>query len=282
MSPCGSRTVRGCRCTSVSRMSRTRIAYGPQPQQFGHLYLPDAADPAGPVPVVMVVHGGFWSGKYHLNLGTPLSLELAAHGVAAWNVEYRRLGAGGRWPEMSADVVAALDAVATAVAEQALAAGVELDPARVRVVGHSAGGQLAVWLAGQRTQVRPELVVSQAGALDLASAGERGRRIGYIEDLFGQPYDADPELYRSASPRHRVPIGVPVALVHGTEDAQVPVKVAERYAAAAVAAGDPVELHVVDGEDHFAFLDKRTRSWALSRDLLLAPEPLGSGARSAG
>lgn len=267
---------------TLENMSRVRIAYGPQPQQFGHLYLPDATDPAVPVPVVMVVHGGFWSGEYHLTLGTPLSLELAAHGVAAWNVEYRRIGAGGRWPEMSADIVAALDAVATAVAERARAGGVALDPDRVRVVGHSAGGQLAVWLAGQRTQVRPELVVAQAGALDLASAGERGRRVGYIEDLFGQPYEADPQLYRSASPRHRVPIGVPVALVHGTEDAQVPVRVAERYAEAAAAAGDPVALHVVDGEDHFAFLDKRTRSWALSRELLLAPEPIGSRVRREG
>lgn len=250
-------------------MPRTRIEYGPEPQQFGHFYAPDGvAD--GPVPVVMVIHGGYWSGKYHLNLGTAFSVELARSGVAVWNVEYRRIGAGGRWPEMSADVVAALEAIAGPVAA---ASPVPLDLDRVRVVGHSAGGQLVVWLAGQRdTSVRPELVVSQAGALDLASAAERGRRISYIEDLFGASFEDDPELYRSASPHHRVPIGMPVVVLHGTEDAQVPAKIAARYHAAAQAAGDPVELHLIEGEDHFAFLDPNTRSWKVSRELLVGDQ----------
>ncbi|RVW11006.1 alpha/beta fold hydrolase [Prescottella agglutinans] len=247
-------------------MPRTRIAYGPEPEQFGHFYAPE--NPTGEsVPVVMVIHGGYWSGKYHLNLGTSFSLELARSGVAVWNVEYRRIGAGGRWPEMSADVVAALEAIAGPVAA---ASPVPLDLDRVRVVGHSAGGQLAVWLAGQRdTTVRPELFVSQAGALDLASAAERGRRVSYIEDLFGVPFEDDPELYRSASPHHRVPIGVPVVVLHGSEDAQVPAKIASRYHDAARAAGDPVDVHLIEGEDHFAFLDPNTRSWKLSRELLL-------------
>jgi len=250
-------------------MPRTRIAYGPEPEQFGHFYPPE--NPTGEsVPVVMVIHGGYWSGKYHLNLGTSFSLELARSGVAVWNVEYRRIGAGGRWPEMSADVVAALEAIAGPVAAASL---VPLDLDRVRVVGHSAGGQLAVWLAGQRdTTVRPELFVSQAGALDLASAAERGRRVSYIEDLFGVPFEDDPELYRSASPHHRVPIGVPVVVLHGSEDAQVPAKIASRYHDAARAAGDPVDVHLIEGEDHFAFLDPNTRSWKLSRELLLGDQ----------
>ncbi|MCA1006614.1 alpha/beta fold hydrolase [Rhodococcus hoagii] len=247
-------------------MPRTRIEYGSEPQQFGHFYAPEGGGD-GPVPVVMVIHGGYWSGKYQLNLGTAFSVELARSGVAVWNIEYRRIGAGGRWPEMSADVVAALEAIAGPVAA---ASPVPLDLDRVRVVGHSAGGQLAVWLAGQRdTTIRPELFVSQAGALDLASAAERGRRVSYIEDLFGVPFEDDPELYRSASPHHRVPIGVPVVVLHGTEDAQVPAKIASRYAAAAGAAGDPVELKLIEGEDHFAFLDPNTQSWKLSRELLL-------------
>lgn len=247
-------------------MPRTRIEYGPEAQQFGHFYAPEGGG-VGPVPVVMVIHGGYWSGKYQLNLGTAFSVELARSGVAVWNIEYRRIGAGGRWPEMSADVVAALEAISGPVAA---ASPVHLDLDRVRVVGHSAGGQLAVWLAGQRdTTIRPELFVSQAGALDLASAAERGRRVSYIEDLFGVPFEDDPELYRSASPHHRVPIGVPVVVLHGTEDAQVPAKIASRYADAARAVGDPVELRLIEGEDHFAFLDPNTQSWKLSRELLL-------------
>ncbi len=249
-------------------MSRTRIPYGPGPEQFGHLYLPDSG--AESVPVVMVVHGGYWNGRYRLNLGTPIAQDLARRGVVAWNVEYRRIGAGGRWPEMSADILAAYGAISGPVAECAEKSGIAVDLERIRVVGHSAGGQLAVWLAAQSVTPRPELVVAQAGALDLAAAGERGRRIEYIEDLFGFPYHDDPAVYRSASPMHCVPIGVPVAVVHGSEDTQVPVSVAKRYARAACDAGDDVSLHVIDGEDHYAFLDKRSRSWALSQELLTA------------
>lgn len=249
----------------VADVARMRIEYGPEPEQFGHLYIPQ--EPArDPVPVVMMIHGGFWSGDYHLNLATPFALDLARHGVAVWNIEYRRLGAGGAWPEMSADVTAAWEAIDGPVAAST---DLTLDVSRSRLVGHSAGGQLAVWLAGQSLSYRPELVVSQAGALDLATAGERGRRIGYIEKLFGVTYDENPDLYRSASPHHRVPIQVPVVCLHGTEDEQVPAKVSARYRDAAVAAGDEVVLHLIEGEDHFAFLDTASRCWALSREAVL-------------
>ncbi|NLE80135.1 MAG: prolyl oligopeptidase family serine peptidase [Rhodococcus sp.] len=246
-------------------MARIRIEYGPEPEQFGHLYLPQEPT-SDPVPVVMMIHGGFWSGDYHLNVATRFSLDLARCGVAVWNIEYRRLGAGGAWPEMSADVTAAWEAIDGPVAAST---DQRLDVSRARLVGNSAGGQLAVWLAGQALSHAPERVVAQAGALDLATAGERGRRIGYIEKLFGATYDENPDLYRSASPHHRVPIHVPVVCVHGTEDEHVPATVSTRYRDAAVAAGDEVALHLIEGEDHFAFVDPASRCWAVSREVVL-------------
>ena len=252
-------------------MPRFKIPYGRHEQQFGHLYVPDGvAD--GPIPVVMQIHGGFWSGQYGLTLGTAFAVELARHGVAVWNIEYRRLGAGGGWPEMSADVKTAYDEIPGLVAAKSSA---EFDLNQIRLLGHSAGGHLAVWLAGEKdTFTRPERVIAQAAALDLASAGERGRRISFIEDLFGVPFDADPDRYRSASPQHRLPIGVPVVCVTGAEDLQVPAKVSSRYTKAAEAAGDPVALRVIEGEGHDAFLSPSTESWRVSRELVLAEDPL--------
>jgi acetyl esterase/lipase len=220
----------------------------------------------------MAIHGGFWSGQYSLILGTAFAVELARAGVAVWNIEYRRLGAGGGWPEMSADVKAAYDAIPGIVAE---ASEVEFDLTQVRLLGHSAGGHLAVWLAGEKDVfTRPERVVAQAAALDLASAAERGRRISYIEDLFGVPFESDPDLYRAASPQHRLPIGVPVVCVTGSDDMQVPAKVSARYVTAAQAAGDPAVLRVVEGEGHDAFLSPSTQSWRVSRELVLDEDPL--------
>lgn len=250
-------------------MARARIEYGPEPAQFGHLYTPTGVD--GPVPVVMLLHGGYWSVDYHLNLATTLASELARRGVAAWNVEYRRVGAGGGWAETSADVEAALAATATLLPAHSV---VPLAVDDVRVVGHSAGAQLAVWVAGQRNcPVRPSRVISQAGALDLASrAATRGGGAA-LEALFGVSYAEDPQLYRDASPLHRVPTGVPTVCLHGVDDAQVPVAASRAYVDAARAAGDRVALWEVPGEGHNGFLNRTTRSWALTLDAVLGPDP---------
>src|SRR5438128_11681154 len=102
---------------------------------------------------------------------TELCLDLAAHGLAAWNLEYRRVGAGGGWPETFTDVAAGTDALSDLEL---------LDSERVVAVGHSAGGHLAFWLAARPTlpadapgaapRVRIRAAVSQAGVLDLLLA----------------------------------------------------------------------------------------------------------------
>jgi dipeptidyl aminopeptidase/acylaminoacyl peptidase len=249
---------------------RQRVDYGTEPQQFGHLYLP-AAPVAEPVPVVMLLHGGYWSADFHLNLATALAIELARLGVASWNVEYRRVGAGGGWEQTSADIEAALAAVGGVL--PALSP-IPLDLENVRIVGHSAGAQLALWVAGQRdSPVRPERVVAQAGAMDLA-ARAAGRTAGAaLQAFFGARYEDAPQLYRDASPVYRVPIGVPVVCIHGAEDIQVPAAASRAYRDAAQAAGDTVAFWEVSGEGHNDFLARGSRSWDLTLLALLDDDP---------
>ena len=155
--------------------------------------------------VAVVVHGGFWRQAYGLELGRPLAADLAAAGWAAWNIEYRRVGGGGGWPATFDDVAAGLDALAGPGQH---AAGGRLALDRVVAVGHSAGGQLAAWLAarpapaGRRARVRhPQVrlrgVVSQAGVLDLVDASANGVGRGAVEDLLGGRPDAVPGALRA-------------------------------------------------------------------------------------
>ena len=238
------------------------IAYAPGPHRFGELTLP-AGPPRG---VVVVVHGGFWRHAYDLSLGRPLAADLAAAGLAAWNIEYRRVGGGGGWPATFEDVAVAVDALAGPVQE---AAG-ELPLDRVVAVGHSAGGQLAAWLAarpglppgapGANPQVTLCGAVSQAGVLDLVDAAEQSLGRGAVVELLGGPPAAVPDRYALASPIARVPIGVPVFGVHGTADDRVPVCQTERFAAAS---GD--RWTRLPGVDHFAVIDPTTSAWAACR-----------------
>ncbi|MDG3011842.1 prolyl oligopeptidase family serine peptidase [Rhodococcus sp. D2-41] len=252
-------------------MPRLKIAYGDHPAQFGHLYAP-TVPVDGPSPVVVLLHGGSWNADYHLNLRTAFAVELSRRGAVVWNVEYRRIGAGGGWPQMSADVVAAVDALGSVVADRLAQVRPEvcMDVDDLRVDGHSAGGQLAVWLAGERPVRR---AVATGAPLDLLRATERPAAQACLRELFGAGYAEAPELYRSASPLHRVPIGTPVVCVHGEADAQVPVESSREYVRAARTAGDPATLVVVEGEGHNAILDPGSRTWEAALGALLGGGP---------
>ncbi|HEY2174627.1 MAG TPA: alpha/beta hydrolase [Mycobacteriales bacterium] len=236
--------------------------YGADRAQVGDLWLPAGA---GPHPVVVVLHGGFWRAAYDRGLGAPLARDLARHGFAAWNLEYRRVGGGGGWPTTLADVGAGIDQLA------ALAASQPLDLGQVSAVGHSAGGQLAVWsaarhtlgagLPGARPRVRLVGAVAQAGVLDLEDAAWDRLGAGAVEDLLGGPPDVVPDRYACASPIRRLPIGVPVLCVHGRADDTVPVGQSERYAHAAALAGDSCDLRLVGG-GHFSLLEPDSSGWA--------------------
>lgn len=245
------------------------VRYGADPSNVADLHLP--ADEPRP-PVVVVVHGGFWRAQYGRELGTPLAVDLVAHGVAAWNVEYRRVAAGGGWPETLLDVAAAVDALADLT-------DVPLDLDRVVAVGHSAGGQLAVWAAGRHRlpdgapgaspRLRLTGAVSQAGVLDLDHADARGLGGGAAAALLGGSAGDVPDRYAAASPYRLVPLGVPVVAVHGDLDDVVPFEQSSRYVERARSAGDDADLVQLPGVDHGAVIDVEHAAWAVCRHEVL-------------
>ncbi|MGJ9412853.1 alpha/beta hydrolase family protein [Aeromicrobium sp. CF4.19] len=235
---------------SAATMDRVQtVRYGEDPSQLAELTLPEAT----PRGVVVVIHGGFWRAQYDLSLGRPLAESLAAQGWAAWNLEYRRLGNGGGWPETFDDVAAGIDALADVDG---------LDTGTVVTLGHSAGGHLAVWAAGRdRTDrwsdvgVPVTAAVSQAGVIDLGAAEREGLGGGAVAELLGP--DA---VLADADPRAQVPLDVPVRCVHGTDDQLVPISQSRRYVDAATQSGADAELVEVDG-DHFVLIDPSSDAW---------------------
>ena len=235
-----------------------RIAYGPDPAQFGELTRGDDGRGDGDGPgVAVLIHGGFWRARYDRTLMHRLGNDLAAAGWTAWNLEYRRLGDGGGYPATLQDVAAGIDALA----------GVGgLDVSRVVAIGHSAGGHLAAWAATREAPRVPlSAVVAQAGVLDLALAWELGLSDRVVDELLGGSPEAIADRYAAASPRARLPLGIPALLVHGGVDATVPPRMSREFAAAARAAGDAVELHEEPGEGHDGHLDPENPLWLAVR-----------------
>ena len=248
---------------TADRVAR-RCAYGPGRAQYGVLELPPGE---GPFAVVVLLHGGFWRLGFNRTLMNPLAHDLLGRGFAVWNVEYRRLGVGwgggGGWPQTFADVAAAIDLLAELDAP--------LDLHRVIAVGHSAGGQLALWAAargrlpdgvpGARPRVPLAGVVGQAAVCDLRAAHAARAGNGVVRRLMGGSPRRVPERYELASPVARLPLGVPVLLVHGERDRVVAPSQSRDYADAARAAGDDVTLAVRPGEGHFEHLEPAGGAW---------------------
>ncbi len=215
--------------------------YGPHPAQACDLYLPGVAA-SGEGRVAVLVHGGFWRARYDRSLSGMLVDDLLGHGWAVWNVDYRAVGvgpsAGGGWPGTYEDVAAAADLLADAADEHAL----PLD--RVVVVGHSAGGALALWLAGRHRlpagapggppRLRPAAVVAQAAVCDLVVAAHDRLGDGAVLDLMAGASPSDnPLAYGVANPTALLPLGVPTLVVTGDADDAVPHTESLRYADAA-------------------------------------------------
>jgi acetyl esterase/lipase len=243
-----------------------RFAYGEGALQFGELRVPKTQ---GPHPVVVLVHGGCWVNQLPSRDARDTSFEplrpvaaaLAEQGIATWNLEYRRVGdSGGGWPGSYDDLGAGVDFL------RKIASDANLDLERVIAVGHSAGGQLAHWLAARPKLSRSSplfserplsitAVVNVDGPPDLAAAQPLERRFcpvaGITQFLGGTPSE-QPERYRDGSAMSMLPLGVPQTIVVGGLLRAVP-DLVSGYESVATAKGDSVRLVKLEG-GHFDML----------------------------
>lgn len=237
----------------------TQLAYGDDADQIADLRLPDGD---GPFPVAVFLHGGFWRERWLRDTIEPLAIDAAARGFASLNVEYRRAGPHfPGWHGTAADVGAALDHLAKLHAP--------LDLARVVVVGHSAGAQLAAWCVHRRpdgptpASVRPAAVALLAGMVDLVELARRG--IGDTGNpttafMGGGPAERAVD-YGNASPLTLLPLGVPQIVVQGARDLPDLLDLSRVYVERARRAGDPVAyLEYADG-DHFTVITPDRPEW---------------------
>jgi acetyl esterase/lipase len=243
------------------------IRYGPHHSNVGDLWLP--AGHGAPLPVVVLIHGGFWRAAYTKRLMNGLAKDVVARGWAAWNIEYRRvglLGGGGGWPNTLLDVAAALDHLA--ILEDGM------DISRVVTCGHSAGGHLALWAAargrlpagspGAGGDVPVRSAVSLSGVVDLDEADRLGLGGHATARFMGGRWNEQPVRYRHASPRALLPLGVPQALIHAGDDSVVPPSMSRDYQTLATSLGDNARFLLVDGIGHRQLIDPKGRGWAIA------------------
>jgi acetyl esterase/lipase len=239
-------------------MKKRVVRYGSQHAQTADLWRPDGT--TADLPVVVLIHGGFWRQMYTKRLMHGLARAVVAEGWVAYNVEYRRVGpfGAGGWPETFDDVADALGALTRVEG---------IDPRRIVTCGHSAGGHLALWAGSSRAAtarerpgthpIRIAAAVSLAGVVDLVEAARLNLGSGAVSSLMGGGPEQFPERYAGGSPAALLPMGIPQFLLHGLSDTTVPAGLSAGYVERARSLGDEAEYVPLAGASHMDMIDPR-------------------------
>ncbi len=202
------------------------LHYGDEPDQLVDLY-----GPSSPGPWLVLLHGGFWRPTFDRSHLTHLAAALAAKSRRVALVEYRRIP--GQPDATTSDVLDALDA---------------LDATGATVLGHSAGGHLALWAGA----TAPELtrVVAVAPVANLVRAETLHLGSGAVRSFLGGPAADRPDL----DPMMMMTPLCDVVVVSGDRDVVVPIELSRSYANA-----KQVRLVELAGIGHFEPVDPLSR-----------------------
>jgi len=252
--------------TFPSPLADRRITYGSDPNQFFDLRLPTAKVSITAHPIVINIHGGFWRARYDLSHAGHLCAALTRQGIATANVEYRRVGNhGGRWPGTFADICAAYAFIVQHAEEH------NIDPRKILIMGHSAGGQLALCLAAREPRVHG--VISLAGVVDLQRAYDLHLSDDAVVEFLGGSPSEVPKRYREADPMHLSIANAHQVLIHGSLDEEVPPDFSRDYVVAKNERSgekkENVQLVEIAGAGHYDLIDPRTAVWRWVEETVL-------------
>jgi acetyl esterase/lipase len=251
-----------------------RIHYGSDPNQIAEFRFPDGK---GPFPLLFVVHGGFWQSLYDLAHIGHLCAAFTSQGIITCNIEYRRIGnPGGGWPGTFQDI-----SLATRSILKTRSSDSRFDLTHTAIIGHSAGGHLALWLVGSHRVSRDSPLyhnqklaiasaISLGGVTDLRLAWQQKLGHGIVNRLMGGTPDEHPDRYDAGSPIQLLPMGARQVLIHGANDDIVPVSQSEAFVQRAEKLGDRSTLVKLDGTGHFELIDPESRTWPIVSNAVLS------------
>jgi acetyl esterase/lipase len=243
-----------------------KIAYGKDSLQFGELRLP--TEGKGPFPVVVVIHGGCWLAQYNYQYMNHVSDALTKAGYATWNLEFRRVGnSRGGWSGTFLDVAQGVDFV------RQLAKQYPINAKKVIVMGHSAGGHLALWAAARKNiaktselytndPLKVKGVVALAGIPDLATyASAPGSCNSAVPQLMGGLPSQVPSRYAAGSPMQLKPSSAHLRLVQGEKDPIVPIAQAQNFVAEVQKKGSDAKVLLLPNAGHFDLVAPTSPVW---------------------
>ncbi len=200
----------------------------------------------GPFAAAIIVHGGGWVNGTKLSYVPPLFEPLTNGGFAWFTINYR-LAPAYKFPAPIEDVESAIRYV------KAHAKEFKVDPARLALIGESAGGHLVSYV-GAHSKEKVKAVVSFYGPHDLERRAKAMGQVGEnLEKLFGlKELDGHAlKVMRDASPVNYVHKGMPpYLLIHGTKDAAVPYDQSPLMCEKMKAVGVSCELFTVEDAPH--------------------------------
>ncbi len=222
-----------------------RIPYGPDASQFFDIFQPKTSSTG----LAVMIHGGFWRSPFDLTHASHLCAALAATGRTVTSLEYRRVGAtGGGWPATFQDVVAGFESVRH-----------HFNGAPEPIVlGHSAGGHLALRLASETSSMKAVIALAAVSCLDLADEQNLGN--GAVRDFLGGSLQDVPAIYHAADPSHREST-VPFVCIHGDQDDVVPCAFSSTYLARRWRDSPRNKLIELPSADHFDLIDPDSKAW---------------------